>query len=100
VDGVGFLRNLLPTNEELSQDPGGSDAELVAQAKRGNSQAFALLYRRYLDQVYDFAANRLESREAAEDATQTIFMRAVASLPQCRDDAMLPDGSSPSPAMW
>jgi RNA polymerase sigma-70 factor (ECF subfamily) len=62
-----------------------SDAELVARAKRGDGQAFALLYRRYLDQVYDYAAARLEGREAAEDATQTIFLRAVASITTCRD---------------
>lgn len=85
---MGFLRNLLPLNESSPEDQGEDVARLVARARSGDSQAFALLYRRYLDQVYDFAHNRLENREAAEDATQTIFMRAVSSLPQCRDDAM------------
>lgn len=89
---MGWLRNRPQTNapppEGLDPDPdrGGSDAELVTQAKQGDVRAFALLYRRYLDQVYDFAAHRLESREAAEDATQTIFLRAVASIKDCRDD--------------
>ena len=82
---MGFLRNLIPANESPPGAPGNDDAALVARAQRGDSQAFALLYRRYLDQVYTFAANRLESREAAEDATQAIFLKAVASLPQCRD---------------
>ena len=85
---MGLLRNRPQTNAPPPQDPdpGGSDAELVAQAKQGDARAFALLYRRYLDQVYDFAARRLASREAAEDATQTIFLRAVASIKECRDD--------------
>jgi RNA polymerase sigma-70 factor, ECF subfamily len=83
---VGLLRNRPPAREQSPEDPGDSDAELVAQAKQGDARAFALLYHRYLDQVYDFAAHRLDSREAAEDATQTTFLRAVASLKDCRDE--------------
>ena len=83
---MGLLRSRPLTNDAPPENPGGSDAELVAQAKQGDAQAFALLYRRYLDQVYDFAAHRLPGREAAEDATQTIFLRAVASLKDCRDE--------------
>jgi RNA polymerase sigma-70 factor (ECF subfamily) len=83
---VGLLRSRPQTNDQSPEDPGDSDAELVAQAKQGDARAFALLYHRYLDQVYDFAAHRLDSREAAEDATQTIFLRAVASLKDCRDE--------------
>ena len=63
-----------------------SDARLVASAKRGDAEAFALLYRRYLDRVYDFVAARVEGVEAAQDATQTIFLRALSALPQCRDE--------------
>lgn len=63
-----------------------SDARLVASAKGGDADAFALLYRRYLDRVYDFVAVRLEGAEAAQDATQTIFLRALSALHQCRDE--------------
>lgn len=63
-----------------------SDARLVASAKRGDAEAFALLYRRYLDRVYDFVAARVEGIDAAQDATQTIFLRALSALPQCRDE--------------
>ena len=65
-------------------------AQLVARAKQGDGEAFALLYRRYLDEVYGFVAARLSDRQAAEDATQTIFFRAMQSLPSCRDDAAFP----------
>jgi RNA polymerase sigma-70 factor, ECF subfamily len=65
-------------------------ALLVARAKQGDGEAFAQLYRRYLDDVYAFVAARLSDRQAAEDATQTIFFRAMQSLPTCRDDAAFP----------
>ena len=68
------------------RDSHASDARLVASAKRGDAEAFALLYRRYLDRVYDFVAARVESIDAAQDATQTIFLRALSALPQCRDE--------------
>ena len=63
-----------------------TDARLAASAKRGDAEAFVLLYRRYLDRVYDFVAVRLEGVEAAQDATQTIFLRALSALHQCRDE--------------
>ncbi|HEY7030064.1 MAG TPA: sigma-70 family RNA polymerase sigma factor [Thermomicrobiales bacterium] len=83
---MGLLRNRPQTSAPPPQDPGGSDAELVAQARQGDTRAFGLLYRRHVDAVYDFAAHRLAHREDAEDATQTIFLRAAQSLQQCRDD--------------
>jgi RNA polymerase sigma-70 factor (ECF subfamily) len=65
-------------------------ADLVASAKLGDGDAYSHLYRRYLNDVYRFALTRLADREAAEDATQTIFYRAFASLAQCRDNAAFP----------
>ncbi len=57
----------------------------MAQARQGDARAFALLYRRYLNQVYDFCRHRLSSQEAAKDATQTIFVKALGSIRTCRD---------------
>jgi RNA polymerase sigma-70 factor (ECF subfamily) len=57
----------------------------VAQARQGDPRAFALLYRRYLNQVYDYCRHRLPSQEAAEDATQTIFVKALGAIGTCRD---------------
>lgn len=82
---VSWLRSESPAIAPPSPDPDGSDAELVAQARQGDARAFARLYRRYLDQVYDYCRHRLPSREAAEDATQTIFVKALGSIGTCRD---------------
>ncbi|MGB3327833.1 MAG: sigma-70 family RNA polymerase sigma factor [Thermomicrobiales bacterium] len=80
-----WLRNSTPAEDVPSPDPDGSDAQLVARARLGDAQAFALLYRRYLPRVYDFTASRLATRDQAEDATQTIFLKALQALPTCRD---------------
>lgn len=60
------------------------DAELVARAQ-ADRQAFAALYRRYVDPVHRYCYRRLGSREAAEDATSLVFTKALASLPRYRD---------------
>ncbi len=82
---VSWLRSQTPAIVPPSLDPDGGDAELVAQAREGDARAFALLYRRYLNQVYDYCRHRLGTREAAEDATQTIFVKALGSVGTCRD---------------
>lgn len=82
---MSWLRSESPPTAPPARDPDGSDAELVAQARLGDTRAFALLYRRYLDQVYDYCRHRLGTREAAEDATQTIFLKALGSIRTCRD---------------
>jgi RNA polymerase sigma-70 factor (ECF subfamily) len=71
----------------LDTPPTGDDgdAELVARAK-GDPQAFAALYRRHVDPVYRYCANRLGGRQAAEDATSEIFVKAFTSIRACRDD--------------
>ncbi len=81
----GFTAEPTTLDSHPPMETGGSDAALVAQAQAGNAQAFALLYQRYLDRVYDFASRRVDSVEAAQDATQTVFLRALSSLPTCRD---------------
>lgn len=60
---------------------------LVARAKTGDREAYTVLYHRYLNDVYRYALVRLANKEAAEDATQTVFVRALAALPTCRVNA-------------
>ncbi len=67
-------------------DNNADDAALVAAAKRERS-AFAPLYQRYADPVYRYCLRRLGSREAAEDATAQVFMKALAALPAYREES-------------
>ncbi|MGC4190544.1 MAG: RNA polymerase sigma factor [Thermomicrobiales bacterium] len=82
---MNWLRYSTKADDAPSRDPDGRDAELVARATLGDTQAFALLYRRYLPRVYDFVASRMATRDEAEDATQTIFLKVLHSLHTCRD---------------
>lgn len=61
------------------------DAGLVAMAKLDRA-AFAPLYMRYADPVYRYSLRRLGTKEAAEDATAQVFMKALAAVPAYRDD--------------
>lgn len=61
------------------------DARLVAQAKRGDEDAFAELYRRYADSIYRYALSRGLPPADAEDVVSTVFLRAFQSLPGYRE---------------
>jgi RNA polymerase sigma-70 factor (ECF subfamily) len=61
------------------------DARLVAQAKRGDEDAFAELYRRYADSIYRYALSRGQPPADAEDVVSTVFLRAYQSLPGYRE---------------
>jgi RNA polymerase sigma-70 factor (ECF subfamily) len=71
--------------EELlgPEDDGVADAErtpvweLVAQAQRGDAEAFGLLYDRYVTMVHRYAHHRVGDRSLAEDITSETFVRAL-----------------------
>lgn len=64
--------------------PDPDDAALVTAA-RADPRAFNALYERYLGPIYRYCFARLRNREAAEDATSEIFLKALAALPDYRD---------------
>jgi len=57
------------------------DAAVVAAAKR-NPRRFAVLYRKYLAQVYSFAFYELGNHHDAEDVTERVFLSALSALPR------------------
>jgi RNA polymerase sigma-70 factor (ECF subfamily) len=57
-------------------------------AARVNPEAFTLLYRRYLQPVHRYCYLRLGRREAAEDATSEVFLKALSSLEGYRGGAI------------
>ena len=71
------------------------DRPLVEAARRDPAQ-FDALYRKYLAQVYAYALYELADHHAAEDATERVFMRALAALPRFRELATPEDGPEAS----
>lgn len=63
---------------------GPDEATLVAQAKH-DRHAFALLYHRYVEDVYRYCYRRLGSKEEAEDATSQVFTKALAGIARLGD---------------
>jgi RNA polymerase sigma-70 factor (ECF subfamily) len=58
---------------------GGSDEELAAVAAT-DKDAFAELYRRYVDWIFSFCLQRLSTKQAAEDATSLVFSRMLTGI--------------------
>jgi RNA polymerase sigma-70 factor, ECF subfamily len=61
------------------------DEVLVARAQ-GDPEAFAALYRRYVNPVYRYCFHRLSSQMAAEDTTSEIFMKAFTGIRGFRNE--------------
>jgi RNA polymerase sigma-70 factor (ECF subfamily) len=61
-----------------------TDRQLVEQAL-AEPAAFLEIFQRYRDPVFRYCHRCLGNREAAEDAAQTVFMRAFANLISCKD---------------
>jgi RNA polymerase sigma-70 factor (ECF subfamily) len=55
---------------------------LVAEARDGDSGAFARLFDEYHEAVYRFIASRVRRPVDAEDLTQTVFVKVLEALPR------------------
>lgn len=53
-----------------------SDEELAAQAAQGDQAAFAALYERYFQGIYDLAVRMTRSEDIAADVVQNTFVKA------------------------
>jgi RNA polymerase sigma-70 factor (ECF subfamily) len=60
------------------------DDELLVHRAQADRRAFALLYARYADPVFRYCARRLDTPEAAADATSQVFLQALRALPSYR----------------
>ena len=52
----------------------------VRMTTRAEVQKFELFYQENLDRIYHFVFSHVRNREAAEDLTSQIFLKAVRSL--------------------
>jgi RNA polymerase sigma factor (sigma-70 family) len=73
------------TGELLEPAEGTPDAVLVARVLSGDRDAFASVYDRYADRLYDFAHSMLRNREDASDAVADAFVTFAEKLQQLRD---------------
>ena len=64
-----------------------TDERLVTRVRDGEPELFAVLYERHRRRVFRLAYGMTASREAAEDLTQEIFLRAYRQLAQFRGEA-------------
>jgi RNA polymerase sigma-70 factor (ECF subfamily) len=67
---------------DASHDP--VDERALVDRARTDADAFAELYRLYVDRVHTFAYRRAGSREVAEDVTAATFEKALRGLPRFR----------------
>jgi len=69
-----------PPRQPDRPDPTDAAAEvwaLVERAQAGESEAFGLIYDRYVDTVFRFIYFRVGNRQLAEDLTSDTFLRAL-----------------------
>lgn len=58
--------------------------ELVVRAQRGDGEAFARLYDRYVTMVHAYIQHKVRDRHLAEDLTADVFLRALRGLSSFR----------------
>jgi RNA polymerase sigma-70 factor (ECF subfamily) len=69
------VRNVLELNDDL----------VLAQAARGDNEAFGVLYERYVGRIYNYIYYRTGNTYDAEDLTERVFYRAMRHIVNYRD---------------
>ena len=59
-----------------------SDTDALARAAQGDSEAFGILYDRYIGRIYNYIYYRTGNHQDAEDLTSRVFTRAMNDGPQ------------------
>ncbi|MEW6734257.1 MAG: sigma-70 family RNA polymerase sigma factor [Acidobacteriota bacterium] len=66
-----------------------SSDDLIVRARRGEDEAFRLIFERYARPILSFIYDMVGQRELAEELTQETFVRAYRNLNTLQDDAKL-----------
>src|SRR5258706_4041230 len=66
-----------------------SSEELIARARRGEDEAFRMIFDRYARPIISFVYDMVGRRELAEELTQETFVRAYKNIKGLRDDTKL-----------
>ena len=64
-----------------------NDSELIRKTLKGDTEAFGILVQRYKTKVFHMAFSMTRNREAADDLTQEIFLKAYQALRRFRFQA-------------
>jgi len=67
--------------------PSPDEAQVVEACRRGDQEAFTLIYETYKDAVHTLAFYWTRDLEAARDITQTVFLKVFRSIAGFRSDA-------------
>lgn len=62
-----------------------SDTDALARAAQGDSEAFGILYDRYIGRIYNYIYYRTGNHQDAEDLTSRVFTRAMKHIPKYED---------------
>ena len=88
------MKRLAINEVNLAGQPGvyagalmNSSEDLVAQARRGDEEAFRLIFERFARPIISFIYDMVGERELAEDLTQETFVRAYRNLGALREEA-------------
>jgi Sigma-70 region 2 len=81
----------------LLQEESSPDAELVAQSRHGNREAFGRIVRRYQGMVAGVIYSVCGDLHRSEDLAQETFLSAWKSLSAMNDPENYPPGSARSP---
>ena len=76
---MSLIRGTAKTDDETP------DATLVDRARRGHSEAFAVLVRRHFRKAYTVALALLSNGMDADDVCQDAFLKALERLDDCRE---------------
>jgi RNA polymerase sigma-70 factor (ECF subfamily) len=66
-----------------------STSAIIERARRGDDEAFRLIFDRYARPIISFIYDMVGQRDLAEELTQETFVRAYRSLGALRDEAKL-----------
>lgn len=72
---------LLPDRDFSQMARIASEDNLVKKAAKGDTEAFALLYERYIDPIFRYIYFRVDDVRDAEDLTENVFIKVWEALP-------------------
>jgi hypothetical protein len=64
----------------MATSAAAADATLIAACKRGDREAFRLLFEKYKDRVYSLALHFSGNESVAQDVAQKIFLKLYTSM--------------------